>query len=165
MVLLNKLKRKIFTPSIFNTKVLSKDKGSTKCFIKNANKKEVQKTDLTTSEVKIAEVKITNELLDSSNDDYKYSPYLKPLEIKGIKRADRKYDYNSSYSFMKSQKDYNDHLVKPNIFVKYLYNGMKTPLPPKKYKIAEYIDVRLDMFAPFIIAGVMSLPFFIFPCL
>lgn len=162
-MLLNTLRKRLFIPTIFNAKTIVKENGNSKFFTKDLNmvKKESVKT-TTVASIKSSKI---NELLDPSNDDYKYSPYLKPMDIKGIKRADRKYDYNSSYSFMKAQKDYNAHLVKPNIFVKYLYNGMKTPLPPKKYKISEYVDVRLDMFAPFIIAGIMSVPFFVFPCL
>lgn len=162
-MLLNNLRKRIFIPTIFNSKALVKENGNSKFFTKDLNL--VKKESVETTTMASIKSSKSNELLDSSNDDYKYSPYLKPMDIKGIKRADRKYDYNSSYSFMKSQKDYNAHLVKPNIFVKYLYNGMKTPLPPKKYKISQYVDVRLDMFAPFIIAGIMSVPFFVFPCL
>ncbi|SCP05499.1 conserved Plasmodium protein, unknown function [Plasmodium ovale] len=100
------------------------------------------------------------ENIDPGNAVFKYCAYLKPMEIKGIKRADRKFDYNSSYSFMLAQKDFSDDLNNKSLFTKYLYNGMKVPLPPKRYKIAEYVDVRLDMFSPIIISCVICFPFF-----
>ncbi|SPJ11983.1 conserved Plasmodium protein, unknown function [Plasmodium sp. DRC-Itaito] len=99
------------------------------------------------------------ENIDVGNIDYKYCPYLKPLEIKGIKRADRKLDYNSSYSFMNKQKDFTENF-KTSLFTKCLYNGMKIPLPPKRYKISQYVDVRLDMFSPLIITCIICFPFF-----
>ncbi|EWC86797.1 hypothetical protein PFNF54_04351 [Plasmodium falciparum NF54] len=85
-----------------------------------------------------SDVSYIGENIDAGNIDYKYCPYLKPLEIKGIKRADRKLDYNSSYSFMNKQKDFTENF-KTSLFTKCLYNGMKIPLPPKRYKISQYV--------------------------
>ncbi|EAA22345.1 hypothetical protein, partial [Plasmodium yoelii yoelii] len=81
--------------------------------------------------------------IDPGNIEYKYCSYLKPMEIKGIKRADRKFDYNSSYVFMKKQNDFKDDLSKASLLTKYLYNGMKIPLPPKRYKLSEYIYIEI----------------------
>ncbi|SOV17792.1 conserved Plasmodium protein, unknown function [Plasmodium sp. gorilla clade G2] len=106
-----------------------------------------------------SDVSHIGENIDVGNIDYKYCPYLKPLEIKGIKRADRKFDYNSSYSFMNKQKDFTEKF-KTSLFTKCLYNGMKIPLPPKRYKISQYVDVRLDMFSPLIITCLICFPFF-----
>ncbi|VWU51900.1 conserved protein, unknown function, partial [Hepatocystis sp. ex Piliocolobus tephrosceles] len=122
----------------------------------NTNTKNILKNDT----LKNSEVRDISEALDINNEDYKYCSYLKPLDIKGIKRADRKMDYNSSYAYMIKQKDYKDNLTKKNIFTTYLYNGMKIPMPPAKYKIANYVDVRLDMFSPIIVCCVICFPFF-----
>ncbi|GAB67801.1 hypothetical protein PCYB_123670, partial [Plasmodium cynomolgi strain B] len=96
------------------------------------------------------------EHLDKGNAQFKYCPYLKPLDIKGIKRADRKFDYNSSYSFMLAQKDFSANPQNRNFLTHCLYNGMKIPLPPSRYKLAQYVDVRLDVFSPFIITLVRT---------
>ncbi|CRG94983.1 conserved Plasmodium protein, unknown function [Plasmodium gallinaceum] len=153
MVLNHIKKSNIYIPGVINQKILGNlNRGNvnySKELIKNKNVNEEKN------------LQNINENLDIENIDYKYSPYLKPLEIKGIKRADRKLDYNSSYSFMVAQKDFRENLKKQNIFTKYLYNGMKIPLPPKKYKLSQYIDVRLDMFSPLIISFILSVPFFI----
>ncbi|CXI99044.1 conserved Plasmodium protein, unknown function [Plasmodium berghei] len=98
--------------------------------------------------------------IDPGNIEYKYCSYLKPMDIKGIKRADRKFDYNSSYVLMKKQNDFKDDLNKANLLTTYLYNGMKIPLPPKRYKLSEYVDIRIDMFSPIIVCSVICLPFF-----
>ncbi|SBT41627.1 conserved Plasmodium protein, unknown function [Plasmodium ovale wallikeri] len=91
---------------------------------------------------KDSEVHHVAENIDPGNAVFKYCAYLKPMEIKGIKRADRKFDYNSSYSFMLAQKDFSDDLNNKSFFTKCLYNGMKVPLPPKRYKIAEYVKKK-----------------------
>lgn len=81
--------------------------------------------------------------IDPGNIEYKYCSYLKPMDIKGIKRADRKFDYNSSYVLMKKQNDFKDDLNKANLLTTYLYNGMKIPLPPKRYKLSEYVKNQI----------------------
>ncbi|CAA9989353.1 conserved Plasmodium protein, unknown function [Plasmodium knowlesi strain H] len=103
---------------------------------------------------------IVGEHLDKSNAQLKYCPYLKPMEIKGIKRADRKFDYNSSYSFMLAQNNFSANPQNRSFLTNILYNGMKIPLPPKRYQMAQYVDVRLDVLSPFIITCVICLPFF-----
>ncbi|ANQ10125.1 Uncharacterized protein PCOAH_00043250 [Plasmodium coatneyi] len=100
------------------------------------------------------------EHLDKGNAHFKYCPYLKPMEIKGIKRADRKFDYNSSYSLMLGKNGSSANPQSGNFLTNVLYNGMKVPLPPKRYQMAQYVDVRLDVFSPFIITCVICLPFF-----
>ncbi|KJP89910.1 hypothetical protein AK88_00366 [Plasmodium fragile] len=100
------------------------------------------------------------EILDKGNPQFKYCPYLKPMDIKGIKRADRKFDYNSSYSFMLGKNDFSANPQNMNFIAHLLYNGMKVPLPPSRYKLAQYVDVRLDAFSPFIITCVICFPFF-----
>ncbi|CRH01138.1 conserved Plasmodium protein, unknown function [Plasmodium relictum] len=153
-IVLNHFKKtNTFIPGVINQKILGNlSRNNT------SSSKELTKHKNANVEKNLQNV---NKNLDTENIEYKYSPYLKPLEIKGIKRADRKLDYNSSYSFIIAQKDFRENLKKKNIFTKYLYNGMKIPLPPKKYKLSEYVDVRLDMFSPIIISCILCVPFFI----
>ncbi|GAW82303.1 hypothetical protein, conserved [Plasmodium gonderi] len=148
-----KLLKKTNTPflGVFNHKVLGN------IFKFNTNK---QKNLSSSSVSKDTGTQTVRENLDKGDVQFKYCPYLKPMDIKGIKRADRKFDYNSSYSFMLAQKDFSENPQKKNFLTHYLYNGMKVPLPPNRYKLSEYVDVRLDMFSPVIITCVICFPFF-----
>ncbi|SBT80155.1 conserved Plasmodium protein, unknown function [Plasmodium malariae] len=145
-------KSNAFIPSFINHKVL----GNLYKFNTNTQKNIIKKKNAQEQK----EVQPERDYIDIGNVEYKYCPYLKPLDIKGIKRADRKFDYNSSYAFMVAQNDYKENLKEKNLLTKYLYNGMKVPLPPKRYKISEYVDIRLDMFSPVIIWCVICFPFF-----
>ncbi|CAG9473459.1 conserved Plasmodium protein, unknown function [Plasmodium vivax] len=138
-------------PAVFNHKVL----GNILKF--NTNKQKNLSCNNVSDRL---ETQTVGEHLDRGNAQFKYCPYLKPLDIKGIKRADRKFDYNSSYSFMLAQKDFSENPQNRNFLTHYLYNGMKVPLPPRRYKLAQYVDVRLDVFSPVIITCVICLPFF-----